>query len=85
MPWMPVRRRSSCGSTMTGGAAEIECADNGHGIAPRDFALVAARSATSKLVNFEELRTVQSFGFRGEALASLREYVHRALVKVPNK
>ncbi|EGB04191.1 hypothetical protein AURANDRAFT_72554 [Aureococcus anophagefferens] len=83
-----------------GGGAEIECADNGHGIAhrvesiselrqrsqvkiciaPRDFALVAARSATSKLVNFEELRTVQSFGFRGEALASLRELAGEVLV-----
>ena len=30
------------------GVVEIECVDNGHGIAPRDFALVAMPSATSK-------------------------------------
>jgi len=55
------------------GAIEIECSDNGCGIAPSDFDKIVERYATSKLQDFEELRGIKSFGFRGEALSSLCE------------
>lgn len=49
----------------------IEVADNGHGIAPEDFAGVCLRHHTSKLRSFEDLRLVSSLGFRGEAMSSM--------------
>jgi hypothetical protein len=50
---------------------EIEVIDNGSGIAPSDFASVARKHHTSKLSSFDDLESVSSFGFRGEALAAL--------------
>ena len=55
------------------GASEIECSDDGCGIASADFASIAERYKTSKLREFSALQTINSFGFRGEALASLCE------------
>lgn len=55
------------------GAELIEVTDNGRGIDPADYRAVALKSATSKLAAFDDLYTVSSFGFRGEALASLCE------------
>ena len=54
-----------------GGLASLSITDSGHGIARGDFALVCERFATSKLKAFEDLATVATYGFRGEALASI--------------
>ncbi|KAI0030484.1 DNA mismatch repair protein MutL [Vararia minispora EC-137] len=54
-----------------GGVEVIEVVDNGSGIAPEDYSSVALKHTTSKLEKFEDLSTVDTFGFRGEALSSL--------------
>ncbi|GJQ11001.1 hypothetical protein GpartN1_g2792.t1 [Galdieria partita] len=49
----------------------LQVMDNGCGIDERDFLYVCKPSYTSKLHTFEELGSVRTLGFRGEALASL--------------
>lgn len=54
-----------------GGLSLIRITDNGTGIEPSDISNAFLRHSTSKIRHIDDLLTVSSLGFRGEALASI--------------
>ena len=54
-----------------GGIHAISVADDGEGMSAEDAERALERHATSKLVRFEDLELLTSYGFRGEALPSI--------------
>ena len=54
-----------------GGKQSVKIVDNGRGIDRDDVKLAFERHATSKIYTFEDIHNITSFGFRGEAIASI--------------
>lgn len=69
-----------CVDIKNGGISSIRITDNGKGIAPDDMEIAFERHATSKIRSADDLETVTSMGFRGEALASIASIANVEMV-----
>ena len=54
-----------------GGKERVSVRDDGCGMSPEDALKSVERHATSKISSVDDLRSIDTFGFRGEALSSL--------------
>jgi DNA mismatch repair protein MutL len=67
-----------------GGKELIRVEDNGSGFAGADIEIAFQRHTTSKLTELEDLNSLQTLGFRGEALPSILEVADIDLISADN-
>ena len=65
---------------VNGGRDLIQIIDNGRGMSPVDARMAFERHATSKILSLEDIYSLHTFGFRGEALASIAAVAQVELV-----
>lgn len=68
-----------------GGRSRIVVRDNGKGMSHEDAALAFDRHATSKIKDLEDIYSIQTLGFRGEALPSIASIAHVELLTSEKK
>lgn len=67
-------------SYRNGGKELIKVVDDGEGMSPLDARMAFDKHATSKITRIEDVYALHTFGFRGEALASIAAIAHVELV-----
>ena len=70
-------------TTFAGGTEYIRVVDNGCGMSETNARLAVLRHATSKIVKAEDLMTLHTLGFRGEALPSIASVSNFTLLTRP--
>ena len=67
------------------GGRFVQIKDNGHGIRSADLLLAVSPNSTSKISSVSDIWSINSYGFRGEALASIAEVSDLTLISRPEE